>query len=72
MTVSQQADRRADVIVIGGGIMGTTTAFFLRRRNPACSVILLERGLTGHGRIERISTGLQDSACTFCRFRFHG
>ncbi|MEA3100090.1 FAD-dependent oxidoreductase, partial [Caballeronia mineralivorans] len=47
MTVSPQADRRADVIVIGGGIMGTTTAFFLRRRNPACSVILLERGLTG-------------------------
>ncbi|WMY10712.1 NAD(P)/FAD-dependent oxidoreductase [Paraburkholderia phenoliruptrix] len=35
----------ADVIVIGGGIMGTTTAFFLRRRNR--SVILLERGLTG-------------------------
>jgi sarcosine oxidase subunit beta len=51
MTASQQAaheaSHRADVIVIGGGIMGTTTAFFLRRRNPACSVILLERGLTG-------------------------
>ncbi|HTR08977.1 MAG TPA: FAD-binding oxidoreductase [Paraburkholderia sp.] len=36
---------RADVIVIGGGIIGTSTAFFLRRRNR--SVILLERGLTG-------------------------
>ena len=35
----------ADVIVIGGGIMGTTTTFFLRQRNR--SVILLERGLTG-------------------------
>ena len=35
----------ADVIVVGGGIMGTTTAFFLRQRNR--SVILLERGLTG-------------------------
>ncbi|WP_341315970.1 FAD-binding oxidoreductase [Paraburkholderia sp. IMGN_8] len=35
----------ADVIVIGGGIMGTSTAFFLRQRNR--SVILLERGLTG-------------------------
>ncbi|GAB3626791.1 FAD dependent oxidoreductase [Pandoraea terrae] len=35
----------ADVIVIGGGIMGTSTAFFLRRRGV--SVILLERGLTG-------------------------
>ncbi|MDR5741235.1 FAD-dependent oxidoreductase [Caballeronia sp. LZ016] len=36
---------RADVIVIGGGIIGTATAFFLRRRQR--SVILLERGLTG-------------------------
>jgi len=36
---------RADVIVIGGGIVGTSTALFLRRRKR--SVILLERGLTG-------------------------
>ncbi|MEM5383338.1 FAD-binding oxidoreductase [Paraburkholderia phymatum] len=36
---------RADVIVIGGGIVGTSTAFFLRRRQRL--VILLERGLTG-------------------------
>ncbi|WP_321795204.1 FAD-binding oxidoreductase [Caballeronia sp. J97] len=38
-------NERADVIVIGGGIVGTTTALFLRRRQR--SVILLERGLTG-------------------------
>jgi sarcosine oxidase subunit beta len=36
---------RADVIVVGGGIVGTSAAFFLRRRGR--SVILLERGLTG-------------------------
>jgi sarcosine oxidase subunit beta len=36
---------RADVIVIGGGIIGTSAAFFLSRRKR--SVILLERGLTG-------------------------
>jgi sarcosine oxidase subunit beta len=35
----------ADVIVIGGGIMGAATAFFLRRRGV--SVVLLERGLVG-------------------------
>lgn len=35
----------ADVIVVGGGIVGTTTAFFLRQRGR--SVVLLERGLTG-------------------------
>jgi sarcosine oxidase subunit beta len=45
MTALSQSATRADVIVIGGGIMGTSTAFFLRRRNH--SVILLERGLTG-------------------------
>ena len=35
----------ADVIVVGGGLMGVSTAFFLRRRGV--SVILLERGLIG-------------------------
>ena len=37
--------RQADVIVIGGGIMGAATAFFLRRRNR--SVILIERDRVG-------------------------
>lgn len=36
---------QSEVLVIGGGIVGTTTAFFLRRRGV--SVRLLERGLTG-------------------------
>lgn len=35
----------ADVIIVGGGIMGASTAFFLRKRGM--SVILLERGLIG-------------------------
>lgn len=35
----------ADVIIVGGGIMGASTALFLRRRGK--SVILLERGLVG-------------------------
>jgi sarcosine oxidase subunit beta len=35
----------ADVIIIGGGLMGAATAFFLRRRGV--SVIVLERGLVG-------------------------
>jgi glycine/D-amino acid oxidase-like deaminating enzyme len=35
----------ADVIIIGGGLMGAATAFFLRRQGR--SVILLERGLVG-------------------------
>ncbi|SFU91231.1 NAD(P)/FAD-dependent oxidoreductase [Pseudoduganella namucuonensis] len=35
----------ADVVIVGGGLMGASTAFFLRQRGV--SVILLERGLTG-------------------------
>ena len=36
-----------DVIVIGGGLMGTAAAFFLARRG--LSVTLLERGRVGTG-----------------------
>jgi len=35
----------ADVVIVGGGFMGSATAFFLRQRGR--SVILLERGLVG-------------------------
>ncbi len=35
----------ADVVIVGGGLMGASTAFFLRRRGA--SVVLLERGLVG-------------------------
>ncbi len=37
--------RQADVLVVGGGLMGAATAFFLRQRG--LSVILLERDLVG-------------------------
>ena len=38
-------EQAADVVIVGGGLMGAATAFFLRRRGV--SVILLERGLIG-------------------------
>lgn len=37
--------KQADVVIVGGGIMGSSAAFFLRQRG--LSVILLERHLTG-------------------------
>ena len=37
---------RSDVLIVGGGPMGTTTAFFLRRHH-GLSVTLLERELIG-------------------------
>ena len=36
---------KADVVIVGGGIMGASAAYFLRQRRM--SVILLERGLIG-------------------------
>ncbi|TDP72540.1 NAD(P)/FAD-dependent oxidoreductase [Roseateles toxinivorans] len=38
--------QRSDVLIIGGGLMGTTTAFFLRQQH-GLSVTLLERELIG-------------------------
>lgn len=38
--------RRSDVLILGGGLMGTTTAFFLRQQH-GLSVTLLERELVG-------------------------
>jgi sarcosine oxidase subunit beta len=42
---SNAATNTADVIIVGGGLMGASAAFFLRQRGR--SVILLERGLVG-------------------------
>lgn len=39
-------DKRSDVLIIGGGLMGVTTAFFLRH-HYGLSVTLLERELIG-------------------------
>ncbi|MCI0996370.1 FAD-dependent oxidoreductase, partial [Pseudomonas corrugata] len=36
---------KADVLIVGGGVMGAASAFFLRQRGQ--SVILLERDLIG-------------------------
>ena len=39
------APMQADVVIVGGGLMGASAAFFLRKRGV--SVVLLERGLVG-------------------------
>lgn len=45
MSVPRASEQAADVVIVGGGLMGAATAFFLRRRG--LSAILLERGLVG-------------------------
>ena len=56
---------KADVIIVGGGIMGAATAFFLRKRGV--SVILLERGLIGQqasgvnfGNVRRMGRAIEE------------
>ncbi len=45
MTEAASRKLRADVAIVGGGIVGSAAALFLRRRG--LSVVLLERGLCG-------------------------
>jgi len=45
MSTMDKSRYDADVVIVGGGLMGAATAFFLRQRGR--SVILLERGLIG-------------------------
>ena len=47
--------RHADVLVVGGGIIGLAVAW--RARARGMSVTLLERGQTGHG-TSRVAAGM--------------
>ena len=42
-------DRRADVVIIGGGYVGLWTAMELKQRDPAIDVIILEQDICGSG-----------------------
>ncbi|MBC2711100.1 MAG: FAD-binding oxidoreductase [Desulfosarcina sp.] len=39
------SDKRYDVIIVGGGIMGSTTAFYLTKKDPGLKVAVIERDL---------------------------
>ena len=42
-------DRRADVVVVGGGFTGLWTALHLTEHDPALDVVVLEAAVVGHG-----------------------
>ncbi len=43
------ADIQCDVAIVGGGFTGLSTAHELKRRAPQLDVVVLERGVIGHG-----------------------
>jgi len=45
----QPLDARADIVIVGGGIIGAATAFWLGRLAPARRVLLLEAHHIAHG-----------------------
>jgi glycine/D-amino acid oxidase-like deaminating enzyme len=44
-----RGERRADIVVIGGGYTGMWAAWQLKELEPECRVVILESGLCGHG-----------------------
>jgi glycine/D-amino acid oxidase-like deaminating enzyme len=40
---------RADVCIVGGGFVGLWTAYWLKRWDPGCDVVVLERDICGGG-----------------------
>ena len=41
--------QRADIAILGGGFVGLWTAIELKRRDPGCDVVVLERDICGGG-----------------------
>jgi glycine/D-amino acid oxidase-like deaminating enzyme len=48
-TAPLAGDTTADVAVVGGGYLGLWTAWHLKELEPALDVVVVERGLAGHG-----------------------
>jgi putative aminophosphonate oxidoreductase len=44
-----EGDDRADVAIVGGGFVGLWTAIAIKRHDPACDVVVLERDVCGGG-----------------------
>lgn len=44
-----EGERRADVVVLGGGYTGLWAAWHLKKLEPECEVVVLEADVCGHG-----------------------
>ena len=62
-------DRTADVVIIGGGIIGVSIAYHLVRKK-AGRVVLLEKGQLGEGSTSRCAGGIRTQFSTEINIRF--
>jgi sarcosine oxidase subunit beta len=63
MTTDRSLPGRADVVIIGGGIIGVSIAYYLVKKGVP-DVLLLERGLMGEGSTARCVGGIRTQFST--------
>ena len=62
-------EKTADVIIIGGGIIGTAIAAFLSQKKIG-TIVLLEKGMLGEGSTSRCAGGIRCQFTTSINIRF--
>src|SRR5512147_1647452 len=62
-------EKTADIIIIGGGIIGTSIAYSLAQKN-AKGVVLLEKGMLGEGSTAKCAGGIRAQFSTEINIRF--
>jgi sarcosine oxidase subunit beta len=62
-------ERTADIVIIGGGIIGVSIAYYLTQRK-ARSVVLLEKGMLGEGSTAKCAGGIRAQFSTEINIRF--
>lgn len=61
--------RTADIVIIGGGVVGTSIAYHLARRGAGRGVVLLERDCLGAGSTSRAVGGIRSQFSTEINIR---
>jgi sarcosine oxidase subunit beta len=62
-------EKTAEIIIIGGGIIGTSIAYFLAQKR-AGRVVLLEKGMLGEGSTAKCAGGIRAQFSTEINIRF--
>ena len=62
-------EKTAEIIIVGGGIIGTSIAYYLAQKN-AKGVVLLEKGMLGEGSTAKCAGGLRAQFSTEINIRF--